>query len=468
VTHLVCSGDGGPAFLLTDGSILINENGGGYGTRRWWKLTPGLDGAYGSSIWSRVADSNNARKYFASAVLADGRLIVSGGEYSDTSGSQQQDETTATEIFDPAANTWTILAAPPGATAIGDAACCVLPDGRFFVANDSSTWFFTPGVDTWAAGPAMRSSSSEESWVLLGNNTIIAPETNNPPKSEKFDIANNKWVDAASIPDNLVETSSSEIGPGILLPDGRAFFVGANAGDTALYTSPTATTNESWAAGPAIPKRAGDSNSQGAKDGPAALLPCGHVLFAAAPVDGKTKDYLAPSTFFEFDGNALTQVASPPNSDCPTFVGRLLPLPNGEILWSREDDDGVYVYLNPDPPQDKWRPSITACPRVISAGETFTISGHQFNGLSQAQGYGDDYAAATNYPLVRLQDLATASVRFCRTGNHSSMGVATGTTMVVTTNVTVPIDVLPGNYTLVVVANGIASEDFKVSVRRDR
>jgi hypothetical protein len=44
------------------------------------------------------------------------------------------------------------------------------------------------------------------------------------------------------------------------------------------------------------------------------------------------------------------------------------------------------------------------------------------------------------------------------------MGVATGA-LVVTTNAAIPSDLAPGNYNLEVVANGIASQPFAVTVR---
>ena len=93
VFHLFCSNaNGGALFLLTDGAILMNECANGYGTRRWWKLTPDSTGGYVNGIWARVADSANGRKYVSSAVLADGRLLIIGGEYSDVSGTNAQDD----------------------------------------------------------------------------------------------------------------------------------------------------------------------------------------------------------------------------------------------------------------------------------------------------------------------------------------------------------------------------------------
>ena len=465
ITHVVCSGNAGPVFLLTDGSILLNENAGGYGTHRWWKLEADASGGYGG-VWTRLADSTIARKYFASAVLADGRFLVAGGEYTDTSGSQAQDEAIGVEIYDPSTDSWTVLASPPGATQLGDPPITVLPDGRVLVGeiDNTNVFLFTPGPDTWTAGPAKGTRSSEESWVLMPDSTVVTVQTDASGNAEKYDVASNAWVSAGTLPANIIESASAEIGPGILLPDGRAFFVGANAGRTALYSSGASSTDAgSWSAGPTIPMQPGDANPLGSKDGPGALMPGGKVLFTAGPVDGSSGNFLAPSRFFEFDGTALARVSDAPNADCPTYQGRLLPLPNGQVLWAREDRDEMYAYTNGEAPQDDWRPVIDTCPRQVSPDTVFTLSGQQFNGLSQAQGYGDDYSAATNYPLVRIRNARSGSVRYCRTSDHSSMGVATGS-LTVSTRVHVPADLELGFSLLEVVANGIASTPCRVNV----
>ncbi len=465
VTTLLCSGNAGPVFLLTDGSVLLNENSGGFGTRRWWKLAPDSGGGY-ASTWIRVADSTVGRKYFASAVLADGRLFVCGGEYTDSSGSNAQDEAITAEIYDPIADTWTVLPSPPGATSIGDSPLAVLPDGRVLLGENDNTnvFVFTPGPDTWTTVPNKGTRASEETWVLMPDSTVVTVRTDGSGLAEKYDVATNTWVSAGTLPANIIETASAELGPGILLPDGRAFFVGANAGRTALYTAgATPTATGSWAAGPTIPMQQGDTFPLGSKDGPGALLPGGKVLFTAGPIDGTAGNFLAPSRFFEFDGTSLARVTDPPNADCPTYQGRLLPLPNGQVLWAREDKDEMYAYTNTEAPQDAWRPVIDTCPRVLVPGASIRLSGRQFNGLSQAQGYGDDYAASTNYPLVRVRHLRTGAVRYCRTSGHSSMGVATGAATV-STLVDVPADLALGLSVIEVVANGIPSDPCRVNV----
>src|SRR5437667_95944 len=83
-----------------------DEGSGGYGTERWWKLTPDVHGSYVNGSWTQAASSHFGRKYFASAVVADGTVIVCGGEYSNTSGSNQNDDTNKSELYHPESNSW--------------------------------------------------------------------------------------------------------------------------------------------------------------------------------------------------------------------------------------------------------------------------------------------------------------------------------------------------------------------------
>ena len=476
IFFVFCSdADGGPLFLLTDGSVLMNECSSGYGSRTWWKLTPDSTGSYVNGTWTRVADSNTGRKYFASAVLADGRLLVCGGEYSDTSGSNSQDDTSASEIYDPVANSWTVVSPPAGVTQIGDSPCCMLPDGRFLLGsfNGSATFLRDPATGNWTAAGTnggKGDSGSEETWVLMADGTVVVPQCAAAPNAEMYIVSNDQWQADGTLTSNIVEGSSLEVGPGLLLPDGRAFFVGAT-GSTALYSSGAADTSVgTWSAGPQFPT-SGRQN-QGSKDGPAALLPSGTAVFPVAPVDGVTANYNSPSSFFEFDGTNVNRVSDPPNANCPTYVGRMLLIPTGQVLWVREDDNNFYAYTETGQPQNSFRPVISSSPGTVNPGSTVNVSGTQFNGLSQAVSYGDDFTAATNYPIVRIRNRKSGTVRYCRTANHTApagagtapaMGVSTGA-LVVTTEVTVPGDVELGESDLIVVANGIPSDPVTVNV----
>jgi hypothetical protein len=158
------------------------------------------------------------------------------------------------------------------------------------------------------------------------------------------------------------------------------------------------------------------------------------------------------------------RVADPPNSTNPPYMGRMLLLPNGQILFTAQTSE-VYAYSYFGCVNDAWRPAITSYPNMVFAGLTYTLHGTQLNGLSQAVGYGDDSTAATNYPLVRIRNLASGHVRYCRTFDFSTMGVATGSS-VQSTSFLVPWNLEAGASEICVVANGIASVCCPIYVKR--
>jgi hypothetical protein len=477
IIFCVSKANGGTAFLLTDGAVMMQERSSAFGQpvsgRRWWKLSPDGMGSYVNGSWSRLADSNQDRLYFASAVLADGRVLVCGGEYSDVSGSFTQDETNSCEIYDPVADSWATLPSPastanPGTvwTQVGDSPCTVLPDGRFLIASFQTTDVaaFDPMTDSWATlGARTVGQASEESFVLMPDGTIASVSCVSPTQTNLYTIASDSWAIGNALPTDItgpIPGAVNEIGPGLLRYDGTAFFVGGNQ-HTAIY-NPAAKVR--WSNGPDIPSPDRGKTQLGTIDGPGAILPDGNFLVGAGPLSNPG-NFNPPVSFFEFDGAIFNPTSAPPTNDCATYLTRLLLLPTGDVFFAREDDSSFYAYrASAAVPQNSFRPVIQACPATFAAGDSIQISGTQFNGLSQGTGYGDDSQAATNYPLVRLTD-ANGGVHYCRTAGHTSMGVATGA-LVVTTNVAVPAGLPGGSYDVEVVANGIPSEKLSVTVKK--
>lgn len=433
-------------FLLTDGTVLCQQAN----DNRWKKLRPDSFGSYVNGAWSDISPSNNKRLYYASAVLADGRLIVCGGEYDE----RGQVWSNKTEIYDPVTDTWTEINPPSGWNNVGDSPCVLFPDGRFFVGkyNETKTAIYDPVSNTWTAGANKPSSSSEESWVLLSDNTVISVRCNSTQRADKYIIATDTWIDGGTLPQNIIELSSSEIGPAILMNNGKTLFVGAN-GRTAIYTPPVISTDPgTWTQGPDFP--AGPNGEAiGSKDASGCLMTNGRVLIAAGPVDGSS--WLTPTYFYEYNGSSIYKVADPSNNTNKPYVGRMLLLPNSQILFAAQTNE-IYAYTYYGCIDASWRPYITSCPTEIRSFHSYTLQGTQFNGLSQAVGYGDDAAAATNYPLVRIRNFDTGRITYCRTFDHSSMGVATGSTIQIT-NFAVPFGIPDGLSELEVIANGISS-----------
>jgi hypothetical protein len=457
-------------LLLTDGTVVAHQSN----SPNWYRLTPTSTGSYDAGIWSSIAPMppnpaiapvNNGPTYgplfFGSAVLKDGTMLVIGGEYN---VGKSCDLAAATH-YDPVANSWTNLTTPSGWANVGDVPLCVMPNGQVMLGNINSdqTVFFDPPTKTYIAGPNKSDRCAEESFTLMSDGTVVVVDCTAIPTAEKYVPSTNTWVSAGSTPSTLPQACAGivpEIGPSVLLPSGHLFVIGAT-GNTALYTPPAIPSQPgTWSAGPSL------KNANGATiypiDAPAALLPNGKVLLAGSP--GPPCGFPGPTVFFEYNPatNTVALVPVPANSAGACFTGRMVLTGSGKVLFSNQSGT-VSIYTPDLAPLNAWRPVITACPTALQAGHSYVISGQQFNGLSQACSYGDDATMATNYPLVQLTNHTTGAVSYCRTANHSTMAVATGTTTV-STNFTVPSGLTTGSYTLVVIANGIPSLGYGVSI----
>ncbi len=444
----------GIGFLLTDGSVMFQGNG----FSDWFRLTPDNSGSYLKGTWSQTASlpAGYLPLYFASAVLADGRLVIVGGEYNDNSFVL----TNQGAVYDPVADAWSPLVPPGGWNYIGDSPSVVLPDGRFLVGRKLDTLMaaLDPATLQWTAeGSSGKSDfNAEEGWTLLPDGSILTVDVKNAPHSERYIPATGTWISAGSTIVDLHSPSTSgcisygggcysppgEVGPAVLRPDGTVFATGSNSsagpGHTAIYTPPAMLADPgSWATGPDFP------NNDNAGDSFAALLPNGNVLVEADS-----------GRLYEFDGQGLSASGSVASGSS------LLVLPTGEVIVGGPP---VQIYTSTGEPSASWAPTITVFPASVTRGSTYAISGTQFNGLSQAAAFGDEDETATNYPLVRITNQASGHVLYARTHDHSTMAVATGSA-VVSTNFDVSATMETGPSSLEVVANGIASASVSITV----
>jgi hypothetical protein len=443
-------------LLQSDGSVMANDEGGS-ASNGWVKLTPDNTGSYVNATCSYLASMSLERQFFASDVLPSGKVFVAGGEFSGPNSTRN--ETNTGEIYDPIFDSWSNIANFPESQ-LGDAPSEVLRDGRVLVGsiNTSNTYIYNPTTNAWTSGPSLPNGdkSSEESWVKLPDGSILTYEIGGSKSqtANRFVYgatdAQDQWVSAGNVPVRLDSSGGStnppELGPGVLLPNGTVFFIGAS-GNTALYTPPTPSApTGTWAAGPQI--KDGSGNLIGAFDAPAAVMPNGKVLFSAGPIDGT--NYSGPTTIFEYDPNtnAVTQVGSFP---AQPFVTRMLVLPSGQVLVN-VGYTTLWVYTPDLAPQPQWRPTIS---HISAAGAAYTLWGTQLNGLSEGAYYGDDAEMASNYPIVQLTD-SRGKVSYARTWNWDSTGVAPGNTPE-SVDFMLPTTDGADIYTVRVIANGIAS-----------
>ncbi len=251
------------AFLMTDGTVLAQSNA----SNTWYKYAPDQTGSYSNGTWTQVATlpTGYAPSAFSSAVLADGRLAISGGEYN-SPGNYDLQLVNLGAIYDPVKNTWTKLGHPRGWHFIGDSPNSVLPNGNFLVGQKLTLQaaYLSPTTLKWTkVGTKGKADfNAEEGWTLLANGTILTADVKNAPNSEIYEPASGKWVSAGSTIVDLHSPSPyhqclqygpktkdcylppGEIGPAILRPDGSVFATGSGSGPsgggvghTAVYHS---------------------------------------------------------------------------------------------------------------------------------------------------------------------------------------------------------------------------------------
>ena len=146
-------------ILLTDGRVMVQEEA----TEHWHALTPDASGSYVNGTWSTLADMSFWRRYYSSGVLKDGRVFLCGGEQSGDVG-----DTKKGEIYDPVADEWKSIPEPSMLPEVGDAACCVLPNGKVLVGALSTTAcaIYDPVAGSWSSAASKAVRSNEETWVL--------------------------------------------------------------------------------------------------------------------------------------------------------------------------------------------------------------------------------------------------------------------------------------------------------------
>lgn len=371
--------------LMTDGTIIVFERDTPV-TGKVWKLTPDIFGRYENGTWSEIAtlpvigSRRYTPLYFPSAVLADGRLIIAGGEYQGPNvdfiftrpGSEGANYVA---IYDPFNNTWSSVAPPPflgnnyppraaiTPSVIGDAASVVLEDGTWMVQDKMTTQAALLDVNTltWTeTGTDSKAPfwNDEENLTLLPNGKVLTvncyteaifcscpppkppvcptcyPYPSDPTNSQIYNPKTGRWKSAGSTIHTLTNPESAEIGVSVLRPDGTVFCSGVDGANNSVYDSKTGT----WSVAPGLPLF---PVLTGFLDitSPPAVAGFYEPPLVTLPAGG------ANDTIFSITGNIVP--TNPPNAN----GGPYAPLPPGSIALitaSAQDvlDFGFFIDLD--------------------------------------------------------------------------------------------------------------------------
>ena len=457
LNRLAPDANNGVMILMTDGSVICHTvSGGNQGDGTIWdKLTPDSTGSYVNGTWSTIAPMTQERYSFSSEVLKNGRVYAAGGEYG-TDGTQNGWHG---EIYDPTTDTWTEANGANANNVISDGNCKMLDNGKVLqalvdVSFPVHTVVYSPVTNAYATGPSTLHGDNESMWLKLPDNSVLFVDED-AQTSERYIPSLNQWVADGNVPVALFDPFGFECGPGWMLPNGKAFFIGGT-NHTAIYTPSGTNAPGTWVAGPDVP------NGYGMPDAPGAMLVNGNILFACSPQPTQNTEFATPTIFYEFNylNNSFTPVSAPSNAAANAISQQytMLDLPNGQVLIGMDQDNSsaqYYVYTPTGTPLAVGKPVISQVTRLTCTN--YMITGHGFNGISEGSAFGDENENDSNYPLFRFK--SGNKVYYARSYNWNSTGVQRGTAPD-TAYFTLPATMSGGAYYLYAVANGIASDSI--------
>jgi hypothetical protein len=301
---------------LPDGRVLVSGGLNGGGRFQAYSSTVLFDPRNGT--WSAGPLLGTARAAPASAVLSDGRVLVTGGYYAD--GRETMAVLRSTEIYDPAAGRW----APTGSLAEPryDAQAVALSDGRVLVVGGwpaadaggpaplyglplalASAEIFDPLSGRWSPAGSLMVARVGFTLTALPNGAALVTggtraktegEAEYLATAERFDPGLGTWTAAGSM--RVAATAQAAAA----LPDGRVLVAGGyGASGPSIMCCGTGVANVeiynpaqgTWKAAAPLPDARGGATMAVLADGSIVLL--GGVSAASAPVPSGAWD-MAP------------------------------------------------------------------------------------------------------------------------------------------------------------------------------
>ena len=306
---------GHTATMLPTGKVLVAGGNGDAGALATCRLYDPR-----TEAWTTTGSMTTARREHTATLLANGKVLVAGGQ---NGTAPSYAALSSAELYDPATGTWTATGALGSARA-GHAAA-LLADGKVLVAGGQTRWIplpalytstaylYDPATGTWSPTGSMTAARRSFTLTLIPGGLVVAAGGRNASylsSAERYNVSTGTWGSAGSL-------GAARSGhAAALLPDARVLLVGGSdgtgpAGAMLEYTPGT----NGWAV----------VETGGARyDHTATLLPGGRVLV----VGGEETGWLSDAEIVDRMNPAWTTVGT----TWGRADGTATLLPNGKVL----------------------------------------------------------------------------------------------------------------------------------------
>jgi len=222
------------AAMLPNGQVLVSGGTNGNIGSNGYDLTilksaELYDPAAGK--FTATGKMSTARMGHASTLLPNGKVLVTGGIYSEKPRLRWAAATNTTEVFDPATGSWSSAGTMSTLRAYHSAT--LLPSGKVLVVGAGSADLYDPNTNTWTATGSPISKSTASPAVLLQNGKVLF--ANPLGTAELYDPNTGKFTQTGAM-------GTQHSGGMVLLTSGKALIAGSYAtGTCELYDPLTGT-----------------------------------------------------------------------------------------------------------------------------------------------------------------------------------------------------------------------------------
>jgi hypothetical protein len=159
-------------FLLTDSDVLAQEGD----TSLWRSVARPVEDAPAAPTPAQLRNLKRMHPAY------QGRLHRADGSAGAPAAAHAAGTRTM-EIYDPLTSSWSPVPRGAGRAQVGEAVCCILPDGRFLIGGlaSASCATYDPGTDRWSTTPmpSSRPARSGTSRRTGGPASVIAVRMTN-------------------------------------------------------------------------------------------------------------------------------------------------------------------------------------------------------------------------------------------------------------------------------------------------